>query len=68
MKEAIDTSDALRHNETDIFVTNNNSVTTSLLLGDGVATLNFACARSAGGGYWSGSGAQEEDLCRLLPQ
>jgi len=40
----------------------------ALFIGENAAALNFANAFSHGGGYKHGAQAQEEDLCRLLPQ
>merc|ERR1719424_555801 len=45
-----------------------DTLSASLALGDDAAALNFANAYSHGGGYKRGAQAQEEDLCRLLPQ
>ena len=39
-----------------------------MALGDATAVLNFANPDTAGGYYRVGARAQEEDLCRLLPQ
>ena len=44
-----------------------DSLTAAIQLGDS-CILNFANARHPGGGYWKDSLAQEEDLCRLMPQ
>ncbi len=52
---------------TEVCVANINTLSAALLVGD-AAALNFANAFSPGGGYRRGSNAQEEDLCRLLPQ
>jgi len=52
---------------TEICVANVDTLTAALVLGDACA-LNFANACTPGGRYRSGGRAQEEDLCRLLPQ
>jgi hypothetical protein len=52
---------------TDICVANVDSLTAALVIGD-ASVLNFANAAQPGGRYRSGGKAQEEDLCRLLPQ
>merc|ERR1719401_1673440 len=57
----------LRFGTTRLCVANVDTVTAALTLGDACA-LNFANAYSPGGDYFGGSRAQEEDLCRLLPQ
>lgn len=56
-----------RFSETEICVANVDTLTAALVLGDACA-LNFANAYTPGGGYLHGARAQEEDLCRLLPQ
>ena len=53
--------------ETEVCVANCDSLTAALVLGD-ACVLNFANAETPGGRYRSGARAQEEDLCRLLPQ
>lgn len=52
---------------TELSICNVDTLTASLELGD-AACLNFANAEFPGGGYLHGARAQEEDLCRLLPQ
>ena len=56
-----------RFEVTDVCVANCDTLTAALVVGDALA-LNFANAGTPGGGYRRGSSAQEEDLCRLLPQ
>ena len=58
---------ALRFEVTEICCANIDTVSAALMLGDACA-LNFANADTPGGRYRSGGLAQEEDLCRLLPQ
>eukprot|EP01043_Picozoa_sp_COSAG02_P062164 COSAG02_NODE_8509_length_2543_cov_2.043372_1_plen_337_part_00 len=53
--------------KTEVCVAHCDTVSAALALGDASA-LNFANAEVPGGGYRRGSRAQEEDLCRLLPQ
>ena len=53
--------------KTEICCANIDTLSAALLLGD-VCALNFANADIPGGRYRSGGLAQEEDLCRLLPQ
>ena len=52
---------------TEVCVANADTLTAALIVGNAIA-LNFANATSPGGGYIRGAFAQEEDLCRLLPQ
>eukprot|EP00927_Polykrikos_kofoidii_P038454 TRINITY_DN32799_c0_g1_i2.p1 TRINITY_DN32799_c0_g1~~TRINITY_DN32799_c0_g1_i2.p1 ORF type:complete len:336 (-),score=55.29 TRINITY_DN32799_c0_g1_i2:7-1014(-) len=56
-----------RFDVTEFCVANVDTVTAAIALGDACA-LNFANAKTPGGRYRSGGLAQEEDLCRLLPQ
>ena len=56
-----------RFDETEVCVVNCDTLTSALMLGD-ACVLNFANALTPGGRYRSGGRAQEEDLCRLLPQ
>lgn len=57
----------LRFEVTEVCCANIDTLSAALLLGDACA-LNFANAEIPGGRYRSGGLAQEEDLCRLLPQ
>lgn len=52
---------------TDVCCANIDTLSAALVLGDACA-LNFASGDIPGGRYRSGGLAQEEDLCRLLPQ
>ena len=56
-----------RFDRTEICVAHVDSLTAGLVLGD-ACVLNFANATTPGGRYTHGGRAQEEDLCRLLPQ
>ncbi|CAE7498335.1 NPHP3 [Symbiodinium sp. KB8] len=56
-----------RFPRTEVCCANVDTLTAALLLGDASA-LSFANADIPGGRYRSGGLAQEEDLCRLLPQ
>ncbi len=56
-----------RFEVTEICCANIDTLSAALALGDACA-LNFANAEIPGGRYRSGGLAQEEDLCRLLPQ
>jgi Microbial-type PARG, catalytic domain len=47
---------------------NIDTVSAALALGNDTAVLSFANGEIPGGRYISGGRAQEEDLCRLLPQ
>eukprot|EP00927_Polykrikos_kofoidii_P029010 TRINITY_DN25155_c0_g1_i1.p1 TRINITY_DN25155_c0_g1~~TRINITY_DN25155_c0_g1_i1.p1 ORF type:complete len:280 (+),score=35.23 TRINITY_DN25155_c0_g1_i1:116-955(+) len=63
-----DAEDAPQNFEvTNVCVADVDTLTAALMIGNACA-LNFANASVPGGGYTSGSKAQEEDLCRLLPQ
>jgi uncharacterized protein (TIGR02452 family) len=53
--------------ETEICVANIDTVSAAIVLGD-ACILSFANAEIPGGRYRSNGRAQEEDLCRLLPQ
>lgn len=57
-----------RFDTTKLCVVQTDSLTAALALGDDVCVLNFANAETPGGRYRVGARAQEEDLCRLLPQ
>lgn len=63
---------ALPCDVTEVCVANVDTLTALLtvqeLRGADAGALNFANARHAGGGYRGGARAQEEDLCRLIPE
>lgn len=56
-----------RFQQTEVCVANTDTLSAALILGEALA-LNFANAHTPGGGYLTGARAQEEELCRLLPQ
>eukprot|EP01050_Picozoa_sp_SAG11_P014718 SAG11_NODE_1842_length_4179_cov_2.865931_1_plen_463_part_00 len=56
-----------RFGSTAVCVANVDTLSAALEIGD-ACMLNFANADTPGGRYRSGGRAQEEDLCRLLPQ
>eukprot|EP00928_Gymnodinium_smaydae_P087887 TRINITY_DN72076_c0_g1_i1.p1 TRINITY_DN72076_c0_g1~~TRINITY_DN72076_c0_g1_i1.p1 ORF type:complete len:315 (-),score=37.85 TRINITY_DN72076_c0_g1_i1:234-1136(-) len=60
--------DVPRFDKTVVTVALMDTLSGALALGPEAAALNFANAHSHGGGYKWGAQAQEEDLCRLLPQ
>lgn len=57
-----------RFEKTVVTVALMDTLSGALAMGSESAALNFANAFSHGGGYKRGAQAQEEDLCRLLPQ
>eukprot|EP00927_Polykrikos_kofoidii_P037131 TRINITY_DN31300_c0_g1_i2.p1 TRINITY_DN31300_c0_g1~~TRINITY_DN31300_c0_g1_i2.p1 ORF type:complete len:307 (-),score=30.80 TRINITY_DN31300_c0_g1_i2:331-1176(-) len=56
-----------RYAVTKVCTSNCDTLTAALVVGEALA-LNFANAYTPGGHYLNGASAQEEDLCRLLPQ
>ena len=58
---------ARRFESTEVCVANVDTLSAAVELGDACA-LSFANADTPGGRYTHGGRAQEEDLCRLLPQ
>jgi len=58
---------ARQFDNTQVCVANVDSLTAALVVGN-ACVLNFANAQVPGGGYRYAARAQEEDLCRLLPQ
>ena len=59
---------SLRFTRTGVGVVNADTVSAGLLLGHDTAVLSFANAEVPGGRYCTDGRAQEEDLCRLMPQ
>lgn len=63
-----ETNASPRFTETHIAVFNIDTVSAGLALGNDCCILSFANDETAGGFYRTGARAQEEDLCRTIPE